>query len=86
MTLEDLYEDLVVNKELPPEDSLAWEIDELFIFRHRLSGEEVEALDRKYLPALYEALKEHYPKLVNFFKRTLESAGVDLSIFQKTPV
>jgi len=85
MSLEDLHEDLVVDKDFPEEDELAWALDELFTFRYGLSGKEVEELDAEYLPQLYEVIKERYPNLVPFFLRSVKSVGIDSSLFEKTP-
>jgi hypothetical protein len=62
------------------------DFDELMMFRYKLEGEKVEEIDRKYLPQIYEAIVSHYPELKDYILRSFKSAGVDLSIFQKTPV
>jgi hypothetical protein len=62
------------------------DLEDLFMFRYGLSGERVEEIDRKYLPQIYEAIVSHHPELKDYILRSFKSAGVDLSIFQKTPV
>ena len=62
------------------------DFDDLMMFRYKLEGEKVEEIDRKYLPQIYEAIVSHYPELKDYILRSFKSAGVDLFIFQKTPV
>jgi DNA phosphorothioation-dependent restriction protein DptG len=62
------------------------DFDELMMFRYKLEGEKVEEIDRKYLPQIYEAIVSHYPELKDYILRSFKSAGVDLSILQKTLV
>ena len=83
MSLEDLHEDLIVDRDFPEEDKLAWALDELFTFRYRLSGKEVEKLDAEYLPQLYGIIKERYPNLISFFLRNVKSVGIDSSLLEK---
>ena len=67
-------------------EELITDFEDLFMFRFGLSGKEVEELDRKYLPKIYETAVENYPELKSWIDKSLQTAGVDLSIFQKTPV
>ena len=62
------------------------DIEDLFMFRFGLSGKEVKELDRKHLPKIYEIAVENYPELKGWIDKNLQTAGVDLSIFEKTPV
>jgi len=61
------------------------EFEDLIMFRYGLDGEEVRSIDAEYLPSIYEAIVSKYPNLKDYLLKSFKAAGVDLSIFQKTP-
>ena len=71
---------------LNDKEDVITDLEDLFMFRYGLSGAEVEEIDKKYLPQIYEAITSRYPELKDYVLHSFKSAGVDLSIFQKTPV
>ena len=81
-----LVENFLEETDFSDKEELITDFEDLFMFRFGLSGKEVEELDRKYLPKIYETAVENYPELKSWIDKSLQTAGVDLSIFQKTPV
>jgi len=62
------------------------EFEDLIMFRYRLDGEKVRSIDAEHLPSIYEAIVSKHPNLKDYLLKSFKVAGVDLSIFQKTPV
>jgi len=85
ITVKDIYRELVEDKERLSPVEVGLEIDELYYSRYGLGNKALE-LDKKYLPVIYEVIASHYPEHREYFLRSMEAAGVDLSIFQETIV
>jgi len=68
--------------ELENPTQLITDIDDLVMFRYGLTGKEVEELDRKYLPQIYEAIISRHPGFKEYILKSFKFAGVDLSIFK----
>ena len=74
-------------KEIEPENRLSvlTDLEDLWYFRVKLDGEEVRALDRKYLPTIYALIAEKQPELIEYFLDLTRRLGIDSSIFQGIP-
>jgi hypothetical protein len=73
-------------EETEPENpaQLITDFDDLIMFRYGLTGEEVEKIDKKYLPKIYEAITSRYPELKDYVLKSFKLAGVNPVIFDLT--
>jgi hypothetical protein len=85
ITAKDIYRELVEDKETLSPTEVSLEIDELYYARYKL-GDKAADIDKKYLPAIYEVISSQYPEFKEYFLKSMEAAGVDLSLFQKATV
>ena len=83
-TLKDIYKELVVEREHLSPTELSLEIDEIYYTRYGL-GEAAAPIDEKYLPAIYDVIVSKYPEAKEHFLKSLQVAGVNVSVLQKTP-
>jgi len=75
-------------EEVEPENRLSVlaDLEDFWYFRVKLDGKEVRELDKKYLPKIYVRIVEKQPELIDYFLDIAKRLGIDLTIFQKTPV
>jgi hypothetical protein len=85
----DLYRSFVESwlkdLDLKDKNKVVFSIDEFFDVRFGLQEEEARKLDTLYLPEVFEKVTTRYPDLAEWFKKVMETAGVDLLILQKQP-
>ncbi len=84
------YEDFLKGwvEEVEPENRLSVlaDLEDFWYFRVKLDGEEVRAIDKKYLPKIYARIAEKQPELLDYFLDLMKRLGIDLTIFQECPV
>jgi len=77
--IRNWYEDL--NEEVESKESVLSEIELVWYSRYGIADEAVAEIDKKYLPAIYQKLKNVYPDMAEYFKAKMVAAGVSPSIF-----
>jgi hypothetical protein len=79
--IKSWYEDL--NESIDSKESLLSDIELIWYSRYGITDDDIEEIDREYLPAIYQKIKSVYPDIAEYFKVKMIAAGVSPSIFSQ---
>ena len=59
------------------------DLDDFWYFHYGLTAEETAEIDRRYLPAIYKAIKGKYPDMADYLVELAKKRKIDTSIFEE---